>query len=172
MSVPPANQSAVEPDFVDRRRDVDRLLGHYSAEHRNAANQRIQWVCVPLIVWTVVALLWVVPVPASIGKPGLWAALAMVGAFSYYMRLSRVLAFAALLVFVALAFLTQALYMRLGAGILLWTAVGVFVAAWIAQFIGHEIEGKRPSFLTDLQYLLIGPIWLVSKALRRYGVAY
>ena len=88
------------------------------------------------------------------------------------MRLSRVLAFAALLVFVAFAFLTQALYARLGASVLLWTAVGVFVAAWIAQFIGHEIEGKRPSFLTDLQYLLIGPIWLVSKALRRYGVAY
>ena len=75
-------------------------------------------------------------------------------------------------IFVAFAFLTQALYTRLGASVLLWTAVGVFVAAWIAQFIGHEIEGKRPSFLTDLQYLLIGPIWLVSKALRHYGVAY
>ena len=168
MSVP----SATEPAYVDRRRDVDRLLGNYSEDHRNATNQRIHWICVPLIVWTVVALLWVVPVPASIGKPGLWAALAMVGAFSYYMRLSRVLAFAALLVFVALAFLTQALYARLGASLLLWTAVGVFVAAWIAQFIGHQIEGKRPSFLTDLQYLLVGPIWLLGKALRRFGVAY
>lgn len=168
MSVPPAAGSG----FIERRRDVDRLLGNYSEDHRNATNQRIHWICVPLIVWTVVALLWVVPVPASIGKPGLWAALAMVGAFSYYMRLSRVLAFAALLVFVAFAFLTQALHARLGPGVLLWTAVGVFVAAWIAQFIGHQIEGKRPSFLTDLQYLLIGPIWLLSKALRRLGVAY
>ena len=168
MSVPPATESG----FVDPRRDVDRLLGNYSEDHRNATNQRIHWICVPLIVWTVVALLWVVPVPASIGKPGLWAALAMVGAFSYYLRLSRLLAFAALAVFVALAFLTQALYARLGANALLWTAVAVFVAAWIAQFIGHQIEGKRPSFLTDLQYLLVGPIWLLGKALRRFGVAY
>jgi uncharacterized membrane protein YGL010W len=168
MSVPPATES----EFIDHRRDVDRLLGNYSEDHRNPTNQRIHWICVPLIVWTVVALLWVVPVPASIGKPGLWAALVMVGAFSYYLKLSRVLAFAALAVFVALAFVTQALYVRLGASALLWTAVAVFVLAWIAQFIGHEIEGKRPSFLTDLQYLLVGPIWLMSKAMRRFGVAY
>jgi uncharacterized membrane protein YGL010W len=48
----------------------------------------------------------------------------------------------------------------------------VFVLAWIGQFIGHKIEGARPSFFTDLAYLLIGPAWLVGKLMRRAGVAY
>ena len=55
---------------------------------------------------------------------------------------------------------------------LLSLAIGVFVVAWIAQFIGHQIEGRRPSFLTDLTYLLIGPAWVVAKGLRKLGVAW
>lgn len=165
--------NTVDPaSYSDPRRDVDRLLGNYSEDHRNPTNQLIHWICVPLIVWTVVALLWVVPVPPAIGRPGLWAALAMVAALGYYMRLSRPLAAAMLVVFVLLLLITEGLFRVLGATGLLWTAVGVFVAAWIAQFVGHEIEGKRPSFLTDLQYLLIGPLWLTSKLMRKLGIAY
>jgi uncharacterized membrane protein YGL010W len=51
-------------------------------------------------------------------------------------------------------------------------AAAVFVIAWIGQFVGHRIEGARPSFLTDLVYLLIGPAWLVGKIMRRAGIAY
>jgi uncharacterized membrane protein YGL010W len=68
--------------------------------------------------------------------------------------------------------LTWWLHQRLGTTALLWTAVTVFVLAWVGQFIGHEIEGRRPTFLTDLQYLLIGPLWLVAKLMRRLGIAY
>ena len=32
--------------------------------------------------------------------------------------------------------------------------------AWIGQFIGHKIEGAKPSFFEDLQFLLIGPAWV------------
>ena len=53
----------------------------------------------------------------------------------------------------------------------MWLAIGVFVVAWIAQFVGHKVEGKRPSFLTDLAYLLIGPAWIVAKIMRRVGIA-
>jgi uncharacterized membrane protein YGL010W len=52
---------------------------------------------------------------------------------------------------------------------LLWLGIGVFVVAWIGQFIGHKIEGKKPSFFTDLAYLLIGPTWVVAKAYRKLG---
>ena len=52
---------------------------------------------------------------------------------------------------------------------MLQLAVAVFVVAWIAQFIGHKIEGKKPSFLTDLVYLLIGPAWILGKVYRRFG---
>jgi uncharacterized membrane protein YGL010W len=159
------------PDsFDDARRPIDRLLGNYSEDHRNSTNQVIHWICVPIIVWTVVALLWVIPVPAAIGKPGLWTGLALTAAMAYYMRLSRPLALAMLLALVALMALTWWLYQVLGASALLWTAVAAFALSWIAQFIGHEIEGKRPSFLTDLTYLLIGPLWLMSKFFRRIGL--
>ena len=52
------------------------------------------------------------------------------------------------------------------------TAIAVFVIAWIAQFIGHKHEGRKPSFLTDLTYLLIGPAWVVAKVLRKMGIAW
>lgn len=163
--------SATEP-YVDPRRPVDRFLGNYSEDHRNPTNRIVHWICVPLIVWTVVALLWVIPVPEHVGRPGLWAAAALFFAMMYYIRLSRRLAIGLFVFFAALLGITHVLYGLLGATALLWTAVGVFVAAWIAQFVGHQIEGKRPSFLTDLVYLLIGPMWLMSKLYRRAGITY
>jgi uncharacterized membrane protein YGL010W len=64
------------------------------------------------------------------------------------------------------------LYATLGSRLLLWAALAVFVAAWIGQFVGHALEGHRPSFLTDLSYLLVGPLWLMAKALRRSGLTW
>jgi uncharacterized membrane protein YGL010W len=55
----------------------------------------------------------------------------------------------------------------------LWlTSVVIFVVAWIGQFVGHALEGKRPSFFKDLQFLLIGPLWLLATAYRRFSVPY
>jgi uncharacterized membrane protein YGL010W len=157
---------------TDSRREVDRWLGNYSEDHRNPTNILVHWICVPLILWTAIAMLWVLPVPAALGRPGLWAGVAMFLALSFYLRLSRPLGFGMLAAFVVLGLITEMLYRTLGPAPLLWLAVAVFVAAWIAQFVGHKIEGKKPSFLTDLAYLLIGPAWLVAKIMRRLGVAY
>ena len=96
----------------------------------------------------------------------------MFAATAYYFRLSRVLGLVMLAVFVVYALLTHWLYGVLGAQGLLWTALAVFALAWVAQFVGHHIEGKRPSFLTDMVYLMVGPLWVISKLLRRFGVAY
>ena len=163
--------SATEP-YADRRRPVDRFLGNYSEDHRNPTNRLVHWVCVPLIVWSVIALLWVIPVPPGIGRPGLWAGIALVFASMYYIKLSMKLAIALVVFFAVLMGITHLLHGALGARGLLWSAIGVFVLAWVAQFIGHQIEGKRPSFLTDLVYLLVGPMWLMSKIFRRFGVSY
>ncbi len=158
--------------FDDPRRPVDRFLGNYSEDHRNATTQLIHWLCVPVIVWSVIALLWTIPVPEGLGRQGLWAGLVMVAAMSYYLRLSRPLALAMLIVLAGLMLLTDWLHGMIGTRMLLWSAIGAFVIAWIVQFIGHEIEGRRPSFLTDLSYLLIGPLWLLSKLFRRLGLRY
>jgi len=153
-------------------RSVHDWFASYGADHQNPTNRLIHWICVPAILWAAIAMLWCLPVPASIGGPGLWCALLMVGALTFYWRLSRPLGAAMIALFIALALLTEALYRTLGATHLLWLAIGVFAAAWIGQFYGHILEGRRPSFFTDLAYLLIGPAWLVGKVLRRFGVAY
>jgi uncharacterized membrane protein YGL010W len=154
-------------------RDAARWFDNYSADHQHPTNRLIHWICVPAITWTVVALVWLLPVPHWLGKPGLWAVLAMFLAFCfYYYRLSRAIGIAMAGAFVTLALLTDVLYRGIGASALGWTAVVVFVVAWVGQFIGHRIEGRRPSFLTDVQYLLIGPAWLMSKAMTRAGLRY
>jgi uncharacterized membrane protein YGL010W len=145
-------------------------LDSYSADHRNATNQLLHWICVPLIVWCVIALLWTVPVPPMLGRPGFWAAMAIVVSFSWYWKQSHRLAAALLLTFVLMGAISWQLFERLGAANLRWLALGVFVLAWIGQFVGHIFEGRRPSFFTDLAYLLIGPAWLMEKLLRRLGL--
>jgi uncharacterized membrane protein YGL010W len=97
--------------------------------------------------------------------------MAMFAALVFYLRLSRVLCAAMFVVFVVFGGITEALYRTIGPGALAWLALAIFVAAWIAQFVGHRIEGRRPSFLTDLAYLMIGPAWLAAKILRRLRIA-
>lgn len=150
-------------------RTMQDWLDSYSNDHQNPTNRLFHWFCVPPIVWSVIALLWAIPVPATLFRPGTVAVAVMVLAFYWYWKHSHRLAIALLIAFALLGLLTNLLYYRLGAASLCWLAIGVFVVAWIGQFIGHLFEGRRPSFLTDLSYLLIGPAWLMAKLLRGLG---
>lgn len=150
-------------------RTMQDWLDSYSADHQNPINQRLHWLCVPPIVWSAVALLWTIPVPARFLQPGAWSVLVMVLAFAWYWKRSHRLGLALLLAFALLAVFTGFLFNRLGAVNLRWLALAVFVVAWIGQFVGHMFEGRRPSFFTDLSYLLVGPAWLMEKLLRRLG---
>jgi uncharacterized membrane protein YGL010W len=156
-------------DQPDPRRPIDRWLDSYSGDHQNPTNQLVHLVCVPAIVWSVTAALWVIPSPAELRQEGLWFKLAAFAAWLFYFRLSRPLAVGMLLLFVAAGFLNNWIESVLGTQGLLVLAIGVFVAAWIGQFWGHKVEGRRPSFFTDLQYLLIGPLWTLDKLYRRLG---
>lgn len=149
-------------------RSLNQWLGLYSESHRNPTNKQLHWLCVPPIVWSVVALLYSIPAP----WPGLWAWLAMLPAFLWYARLSLPLSVGLGLFFLLLIALSGLLYRQLGPAILALTAVIVFVVAWVGQFIGHHIEGKRPSFFNDLAFLLIGPAWLMAYLYRRAGLRY
>jgi uncharacterized membrane protein YGL010W len=55
---------------------------------------------------------------------------------------------------------------------LAYISLGVFVLAWIVQFYGHKIEGKKPSFLKDVQFLMIGPAWLMHFIYKKIGISY
>ena len=157
---------------AESQRPIDRWFASYSGDHRNATNQLIHVVCVPAILWSVIALLWCIPTPDSWFRQGVWAGLAMFGAWAFYHRASRPLGFGMLATFVLMGWLTKFLHDALGTTGLLYLAIAVFVVAWIGQFIGHKIEGRKPSFLTDLTYLLIGPAWVLAKLYRKLGWAY
>ena len=159
-------------DAVVNERPIDRWFAHYSGDHRNVTNQRIHVFAVPAILWSVIALLWCIPVIGTWFRPGLWAALAMFFAWAFYYRNSRKLGYGMLAAFVLMAWATRWLHLTLGTTQLLYLAIGVFVVAWIAQFVGHKIEGRKPSFLTDLTYLLIGPAWVLAKLYRKLGWSY
>ncbi|ALN93167.1 MULTISPECIES: DUF962 domain-containing protein [Lysobacter] len=157
---------------TEHDRPIDRWFASYSGDHRNGTNQLIHVFAVPAILWSVIALLWCIPVPGTWFKPGMWAAMAMFAAMLFYYRASRKLGLGMLVQFAVFTLLTNWIAASFGLNALLWLAIGVFVVAWIAQFIGHKIEGKKPSFLTDLTYLLIGPAWVLSKLYRKLGWSY
>ncbi len=153
-------------------RPIDRWFASYSGDHRNQTNQRIHVFAVPAILWSVIALLWCIPSPGTLFRPGMWAGLTMFAAWLFYYRASRRLGAGMAASLVLLALITHLLYERLGAANLAWLALGVFVVAWVGQFVGHKIEGKKPSFFTDLTYLLIGPAWVLAKLYRKLGWSY
>jgi uncharacterized membrane protein YGL010W len=140
-------------------RPVDQMFQRYGEFHLNAVNKAIHWVCVPLIVWSVLGLLWTASPIA--------AAVAIAASVAFYLWLSLPLA-VGMVVVVALMIYPISL---LGSHLLLVSAT-VFVVAWIGQFVGHKFEGRRPAFLDDLRSLLIGPAWILGFIYRRLGIAY
>lgn len=162
-------------------RAIESLLGEYAESHQNKTNKAIHYVCVPLIFWTVVALLWEVKLPFefSLGERVVHLNAAMIAlafVLIYYVRLSFMLAVGMLLYALACAAVcytyNHKIIQHLG-GFPLWAmALVVFVIAWIFQFYGHNIEGKKPSFLKDLQFLLIGPAWIMSFIYKKAGLSY
>ena len=145
---------------------VDQWLNEYTLSHHNAVNKRLHWICVPLIVLSVALVLKAIPLASG---PFNAATIVGVLALLYYFVLSWRLGIGMSLVFAALYALVLAMEAALGSWLLL-AAIVIFVLAWIGQFIGHHIEGKRPSFLKDLQFLLIGPLWLLADVYRRLSL--
>jgi len=152
------------------QRSMRDWLDSYSQDHQHPINRLLHWICVPLIVWSVLALLWTAPVPSSLLKPGAWAVFAIVLAFAWYWKRSHRLGAALLITLAIFALICAWVFERCTPTSMRWLAVGVFVVAWIGQFIGHLFEGGRPSFFTDLAYLLVGPAWLMDKLLNRIGL--
>jgi uncharacterized membrane protein YGL010W len=149
-------------------RSAESWFEEYGESHRNPTNKLIHWVCVPLIFWSVVALIWSIPSPVEWLN---WAVVASLIVQTWYVFLSPRLSIGVGVFIVAALLLCAFLDASLAAP--LWAvALVVFVGAWIGQFVGHQIEGKKPSFFKDIAFLLIGPAWLLGFIYRRLGLAY
>ena len=152
---------------------VQSWLDEYGESHQNPTNKAIHWICVPLIALSLIGVLWDLPVPAAFAdiSPVMnWGMLFMMASVVYYFIMSPRLAVGMVLLMIVFALVLGWLD-RLATP--LWQiCVAVFVLAWIGQFIGHIAEGKRPSFFKDLQFLMIGPLWLLSFIYQRLGIRY
>lgn len=154
-------------------RTIHDWFNAYGESHQNPTNKLIHWICVPTIYFCVVGLLYSIPVPIISPWTGshLLASLAIALVGVFYLRLS-VPIMIGMMVWSALCFWFVR-YLDAHAPYPVWAiSVVLFVLAWIGQFYGHKVEGKKPSFLDDLKFLMIGPAWLMGFIYRRLGISY
>lgn len=156
-------------------RKVDLLFAEYSKSHRNATNKLIHWICVPLIFWTILGFVSLVPAPhlciSYFGCISVASLITVILITFFYLRLSLRIS----IIMLFLMFLMEHfIYLtNIQFGKQSWVIyLIIFIITWIFQLIGHKIEGQKPSFLKDLQFLLIGPIWLLGFILKKTGIRY
>ncbi|MBD8081253.1 Mpo1 family 2-hydroxy fatty acid dioxygenase [Chryseobacterium caseinilyticum] len=156
-------------------RKIDLLFAEYAESHRNSTNKLIHWICVPLVFWTILGFISLIPSPhfcaSYFGCISLVSLIAVILVTLFYLRLSLLIGFIMIFAMLLMEHLAYAVNIHLGNKS--WMVfLAVFIITWILQFVGHKIEGKKPSFLKDLQFLLIGPIWLLSFVLKKLGIRY
>lgn len=164
---------------AEPKREVDVLFDKYAESHQNHTNELIHWICVPLIVFSLLGLVWAIPFPRLefLGRYANylnWASFLIGFSVYYYYKLSPVLSYLMLILICIMSYGIVSIELwAMDGGPAMWLVfVVIFVLSWIGQFIGHKIEGKKPSFLEDIKFLLIGPIWLLHFICKKLGIRY
>ncbi len=140
-------------------KDLGTWLDAYSVSHKNKTNKWIHRLCVPAIMWSILGLVDLIQLPGGITM----LPLVLVGCLFFYLMLG-------VKVFMAMALICAPMVFTIKYFQLTWQVyLLVFIVAWIGQFIGHKIEGKKPSFIDDLSFLLIGPLWILGPGVRKLG---
>ncbi len=150
-------------------RKIDLLLNEYGESHQTKLNKIIHYFCVPTIVLSVIGLLAAIPTPsfitnlfpASLSGYAHFGTIILLITLVYYLRLSFILFLAMLTYSVVVLFIIKSIA---NANFMpLWSFMAIlFIISWIVQFYGHNHEGKKPSFIKDVQFLLVGPAWTIS----------
>jgi len=148
-------------------KSLQQFFDEYAVSHQNETNIAIHYICVPAIFFSLVGL--IVSIPSQFLQNLLqleipiienWAVIILILFLLFYIRLSFSM-FIKMLIFSIICLIGN---YYLGQFVpLVYTSIIIFVVAWIGQFYGHKVEGAKPSFLKDLQFLLIGPAWVVKK---------
>jgi uncharacterized membrane protein YGL010W len=155
-------------------KSVQEWLDAYGESHKNATNKLIHWICVPAIMFTIFGLIMAIPFPAEKTIIYNWANLALVFVLVFYISLSYSMFIGFVIIGVAMNYGNYTLlhFYNGNEGSLALLSLIVFAVAWIFQFVGHKIEGAKPSFLEDIQFLLIGPAWLLHFIFKKLGIPY
>ncbi|MDB4924950.1 DUF962 domain-containing protein [Mucilaginibacter sp.] len=161
------------------KRPVDILIDRYAEFHKKPANRYINYICVPLISFSILGFVWSIPFPhlnflGSYNGYLNWGSFLIALVIYFYMKLSPIISYIMLIVLFVFTFCIIQLegWQKTGGPILPQMCVVVFVTANIIQFIGYRIEGKKPTSAENFKFLGIEPIWLLSLVLKRFGVKY
>lgn len=150
-------------------RTIDTWLMLYGESHQNKVNKNIHRICVPLIMLSLLGLLNLVAVPSLLESYNFnFSKIIILLSLAYYFYLSRIFCFLMTLLIIPMYLIVEITYVSLSfkSNFILW--LSIFIVSWIGQFIGHKIEGKKPSFLQDLSFLLIGPLWVIAPIFKKY----
>ena len=156
-------------------RDIHQWVSSYGESHQNPTNKKIHWICVPIIMFSLLGLLSLVNFNISLNEYIYdinISYLLIVFALFFYLRLSIIISIGMFLISgiqLLIIFYLEGIFSEWNL-FLIYT--NIFIVAWIGQFVGHKIEGKKPSFFEDLQFLLIGPAWLLSFIYQKIGIKY
>ena len=145
---------------------LEQWFDEYAVSHQNPKNKMIHYICVPSIYFSIIGLLMSIPSQfianiLNLNTPIIenWAVVILLFVLFFYIRLSVTMA----IKIGVFSVICLVLNYYIGQLLSLWMfSIGVFIIAWIGQFYGHNLEGKKPSFLKDLQFLMIGPAWVVE----------
>lgn len=146
------------------KKDIFNWLNEYSLYHKNSTNKIIHWICIPLIIISLFGLLSIANINFQLNnityKINLYYILVLVATL-FYIRLSLSITIGMLIISLLISTIIN-YFSSHDKTILFYCYSLIFTFSWIAQFIGHKIEGKKPAFVKDLKFLLIGPAWLLS----------
>ncbi|RPJ69883.1 MAG: DUF962 domain-containing protein, partial [Alphaproteobacteria bacterium] len=144
---------------------LENYLDQYSESHQNKTNILIHQFCVPAIMFSVIGILKAFPVPQTWPLWLDWSFFLIIGSLLFYASFKSLKLLLAMIFFI----IPQVIILEILRPRFFLLCVLIFIVAWIFQFIGHKIEGKKPSFFKDLFFLLIGPIWVVKKITAQMG---
>jgi len=149
----------------------------YGVSHQNPTNKAIHWVCVPVIFFTTIGLFMSIPLgplemlPDSLAVWKNWGVVLLLVGMVFYATMGATIFIGMLAVAAATFWGNHEVASAIDMPLWQFSAIG-FAVAWVGQFIGHEIEGVKPSFFEDLQFLLVGPAWLLHFIYRKLGIPY
>jgi len=158
-------------------KNINQWLDAYGESHQNKTNKKIHWICIPLIILSLLGMLSLIKFSVRISNNALFcinfAHLLIFLAILFYLKLSISITIGMFIISsICLFFIYQFELLFYSNKQLFFIYLSIFIGSWIGQFIGHKIEGKKPSFFEDLQFLLIGPAWLLSFIYKKIGIKY
>tara|TARA_B100000614_G_scaffold252696_1_gene265663 strand:+ start:4038 stop:4529 length:492 start_codon:yes stop_codon:yes gene_type:complete len=154
--------------------NVYQWLDAYAETHQNPLNKKIHWICVPLIMISLFGILSQIKISFINDEIPIFLYLLIVASILFYFSLSFSLTIGMIFVSSMFLYIVTSINSMFNNSLnqLLIIYLAIFFISWIGQFVGHKIEGKKPSFFDDIKFLLIGPAWLLSFIYNKSGIKY